>query len=97
MEREVVTETSVRDAFSGMFEIPPTDVIIGMICILIFGLVLGALIYLPVAEKNSPLPLEKLSGEIIWRYKPDWIVFVLGCLVFLGVSFLLVSGYLREL
>ena len=96
MERELA-ENSIGDAFSGFFEMPPTDVIIGMVGILIFGLMLGALIYLPVAEKNSKLPLERLSGEIIWRYKPDWIIFVLGCVVFLGVSFLLVSGLLREI
>lgn len=90
-------ENSVSDAFTGLFEMPPMDVVIGMVGILIFGLMLGALIYLPVAEKNSKLPLERLSGEIIWRYKPDWIVFVLGCVVFLSVSFLLVSGLLREL
>ncbi|MBR2775014.1 MAG: hypothetical protein IKD73_08530 [Selenomonadaceae bacterium] len=87
---------SVGDAFSGLLEVPPFDVIIGLLGILIFGLMLGALIYLPIAEKNSKLSLERLSGEIIWRYKPDWIIFVLGCLVFLGVSFLMVSGYLRE-
>ena len=90
-------ENSISDAFSGLFEMPPMDVIIGMVGILFFGLMLGALIYLPVAEKNSELSLEKLSGEIIWRYKPDWIVFVLGCVVFLCVSFLMVSGFLREI
>lgn len=89
--------SSVGDAFSGLFEVPPFDVIIGLLGILIFGLMLGALIYLPIAEKNSTLSLERLSGEIIWRYKPDWIIFVLGCLVFLAVSFLMVSGLLREL
>ena len=96
MEREIAG-SSVSDAFSGLFELPPTDVIIGMVGILFFGLMLGALIYLPVAEKNSKLSLERLSGEIIWRYKPDWIIFVLGCVVFLGVSFLMVSGLLREI
>ena len=90
-------ENSISDAFSGLFEVPPFDVIIGLLGILIFGLMLGALIYLPVAEKNSTLPLERLSGEIIWRYKPDWIIFVLGCVIFLIVSFLLVSGLLREI
>ena len=92
-----IAENSLGDAFTGLFEVPPMDVIIGMVGILFFGLMLGALIYLPVAEKNSKLSLEKLSGEIIWRYKPDWIIFVLGCVVFLGVSFLMVSGLLREL
>ena len=96
MEREIAG-SSVSDAFSGLFELPPTDVIIGMVGILFFGLMLGALIYLPVAEKNSKLSLERLSGEIIWRYKPDWIIFVLGCVVFLSVSFLMVSGLLREI
>ena len=96
MEREVAAN-SVSAAFSGVITMPPLEVVIGMICILIFGIVLGALIYLPVAERNSPLSLEKLSGEIIWRYKPDWILFVLGCVIFLAVSFLLVSGFLREI
>ena len=95
MEREMAGN-SVGDAFSGLFETPPTDVIIGMVGILFFGLVLGALIYLPVAEKNSKLSLEKLSGEIIWKYKPDWVIFVVGCVIFLCVSFLLVSGLLRD-
>ena len=95
MEREMAGN-SVGDAFSGLFETPPTDVIIGMVGILFFGLMLGALIYLPVAEKNSKLSLEKLSGEIIWKYKPDWVIFVVGCVIFLCVSFLLVSGLLRD-
>ena len=89
--------SSVSEAFTGVLKMPPADVIIGMVGILIFGLMLGMLIYLPVAEKNSKLPLEKLSGEIIWRYKPDWIIFVIGCVVFLAVSFLMVSGLLREI
>ena len=96
MEREIAGN-SVGDAFSGLFSMPPLDVIIGMVGILFFGLMLGALIYLPVAEKNSELSLEKLSGEIIWKYKPDWMIFVIGCVVFLAVSFLMVSGFLREL
>lgn len=96
MEREL-GENSISDAFTGMFSMPPTDVVIGMVGILIFGLILGALIYLPVAEKNSTLPLEKLSGEIIWRYKPDWLIFFFGTIIFLGVSFMLVSGFLRDL
>ena len=90
-------EHSVGDAFSGLISPPPPDVLIGLAGILIFGILLGALIYLPVAEKNSPLPLEKLSGEIIWRYKPDWLIFLVGCVIFLGVSFMLVSGFLRVL
>lgn len=97
MERQIAAESSVSEAFTGWIEIPPTEVTIGFIGILIFGLVLGALIYLPIAEKNSQLSLEKLSGEIIWRYKPDWIVFVFGCIIFLIVSFMLVSGFLRDL
>lgn len=92
-----IAGNSVSEAFTGIFTMPPTDVVIGMAGILVFGLILGALIYLPVAEKNSKLPLEKLSGELIWRYKPDWIVFFVGSIVFLGVSFLLVSGLLREI
>ena len=96
MDRDVAG-SSVGEAFSGLIEIPPLDVTVGFVGILIFGLMLGALIYLPVAEKNSKLSLDRLSGEIIWRYKPDWIVFVIGCVIFLAVSFLLVSGLLRDI
>ena len=92
-----VAGNSVSEAFTGVLKMPPMDVIIGMVGILFFGLMLGALLYLPVAEKNSKLSLEKLSGEIIWRYKPDWIIFVVGCIAFLCVSFLMVSGLLREI
>ena len=75
--------------------LPPMDIIIGLICIGIFGLLLGALIYLPVAVKDSPLPIEKLSNDIIWRYVPDWLVMFIGCVLFIILSFLLISGYLR--
>ena len=75
--------------------LPPIDIIIGLICIGIFGLLLGALIYLPVAVKDSPLPIEKLSGELIWRYMPDWLLLFIGSIIFIILSFLLISGYLR--
>ena len=75
--------------------LPPIDIIIGLICIGVFGLMLGALIYLPVAVKNSPLPIEKLSGDIIWRYMPDWLLMFIGCIIFIVISFLMVSGFLR--
>ena len=88
---------SVSEAFEGVFVMPPVDVIVGMVGIIFFGAVLGALMYLPVARKASKLPLEYLSGELIWRMKPDWVIFVFGCLLFLTVSFMMVSGYLREL
>ena len=75
--------------------LPPIDIIIGLICIGVFGLLLGALIYLPVAAKESPQPSEKLSGDIIWRYMPDWLLMFLGCLIFIIISFLMISGFLR--
>ena len=75
--------------------LPPIDIIIGLICIAIFGLLLGALIYLPVAVKDSPLSIEKLSNDIIWRYVPDWLLMFIGCVIFIILSFMLVSGYLR--
>lgn len=89
--------SSVGDAFSDFFAMPPLDVTVGLVGILFFGIMLGALMYLPVAHKASKLPLEYLSGELIWRIKPDWVIFVFGCLLFLIVSFLMVSGLLREL
>ena len=73
----------------------PFDVILGFICVLLFGLILGALISLPILQRNSKLPIERLSGDIIWRYSPDWIIFVIGCIVFLALSFLLISGMYR--
>ena len=76
-------------------ELPPIDIIIGLVCIGIFGLLLGALIYLPVAVKESPLSIEKLSGDIIWRYMPDWLLMFIGCIIFIILSFLLISGFLR--
>ena len=97
MDEKSIAGNSVGEAFSGLIEIPPADVVIGMFGIFFFGIILGMLIYLPIAKKNSKLPLERLSGDMIWRMKPDWIVFVGGCVVFLIVSFLLVSGLLREI
>ena len=90
-------ENSFSEVFSGVFSMPPLDVIIGLICIFIFGITLGFLLYLPVAHKASKLSLEKLSNELIWRYTPDWLILIIGCLIFLIVSFLMVSGYWREL
>lgn len=90
-------ESSISEAFEGVFAMPPADVIVGMVGIIFFGALLGALMYLPVAQKASKLPLEYLSGELIWRMKPDWWIFFLGCVLFLAVSFMMVSGYLREL
>ena len=90
-----VVENSFGDVFSDLFSIPPIDVIIGLLCILLFGITLGFLLYLPVAHKSSKLPLEKLSNELIWRYTPDWLILIVGCVIFLTVSFFMVSGYLR--
>ena len=88
---------SFVEAFSDVFSMPPLDVIIGLICILFFGITLGFLLYMPVAHKSSKLPLEKLSNELIWRYTPDWLILIIGCVISLIVSFLMVSGYWREL
>ncbi|MBR1728456.1 MAG: hypothetical protein IJ728_02920 [Selenomonadaceae bacterium] len=76
-------------------ELPPMDIIIGLICIVIFGIILGALIYLPVAAKESPLTIEKLSADIIFKYVPDWLLLFVGCVIFILISFMLISGFLR--
>ena len=76
-------------------ELPPMDIIIGLICIVIFGIILGALIYLPVAAKESPLTIEKLSADIIFKYVPDWLLLFIGCVIFILISFMLISGFLR--
>ncbi len=73
---------------------PPLDVIAGLAGIFFFGMCLGAAIVLPYAHKHSDLPLEKLSNDIIWRYTPDWILYLVGCIVFIVIGFVLVSGYL---
>ena len=90
-------ENSFSEVFADAFTMPPVDVIIGLICVLLFGITLGFLLYFPVAHKASKLPLEKLSNELIWRYTPDWLILIIGCIISLIVSFLLVSGYWREL
>ena len=73
----------------------PLDVIIGFICVIFFGMIFGAVIYLPIAHKDSDLPLERLSNDIIWHYAPDWLLLVIGCIIFLVLSFLLISGMWR--
>ena len=75
--------------------IPPIEVIIGIILVFVLGVVLGAAICLPIVHKNSNLPLEKLSGDLIWRYTPDWILSILGCVISLVLCFLLISGIWR--
>lgn len=73
----------------------PIDVIIGFILILVFGMILGATIYLPVAHKTSDIPLEKLSNDLVWQYTPDWVLIFFGCIIFLVMSFILISGIWR--
>ncbi len=75
--------------------LPPVDVMIGLLGILAFGVILGALISLPILQRRTKMPLERLSGDLIWRYNPDYIVAVTGCLIFLILSFVLVSGWMR--
>lgn len=75
--------------------LPPLDVLGGFICVFIFGTMMGAAICLPIAHHNSELPLERLSNDLIWRYAPDWILLLVGCIFFLVVSFILISGMWR--
>ena len=74
---------------------PPTDVIAGLAGIFFFGVCLGAAIMLPYAHKHSGLPIERLSGDIIWRYTPDWALCIAGCVVLIILGFVVVGGYLR--
>lgn len=73
----------------------PIDVIIGFLCLILFGMIFGAIIYLPVAHKNSELTLEKLSNDLIWNYAPQWLLAVISCIIFLVISFMLISGMWR--
>ena len=73
----------------------PLDVVVGFVCLFIFGMILGAAICLPYVHKRSTLPLEKLSGDWIWHYKPDLVLCIVGCLIFIIMSFLLISGIWR--
>ena len=75
--------------------LPPVDVMVGFISVLIFGTILGALICLPILHRRTNMPLERLSGDLIWRYNPDYIVAVVGCVIFLILSFVLISGWMR--
>lgn len=75
--------------------LPPIEVLVGLVLIFIFGLILGAVICLPIVQRNSDLPLEKLSGDWIWKYTPDWILSVIGCIISLALCFMLISGIWR--
>ena len=77
------------------FTLPPVEVLVGFVLVFIVGVILGAAICLPIIHKNSNIPLEKLTGDLIWRYTPDWILSVLGCIITLVVCFLLISGIWR--
>ena len=76
-------------------ELLPLDVVIGFVALFVFGMILGAAICLPYVHKNSTLPLEKLSGDWIWHYKPDLVLCIVGCVIFIIMSFLLISGWWR--
>lgn len=71
---------------------PPIEVLIAMILVFVVGIILGAAISLPIVHKNCDIPLEKLTGDLIWRYAPDWILSVLGCIISIIVCFILISG-----
>ncbi len=75
--------------------LPPLDVLVGLGCIFIFGVVLGMILYLPLAHHNSELPLEKLSADIIWHYAPDWILLLIGCVFVVVITFMLIGGMWR--
>ena len=74
---------------------PPIEVIIGFIVIFVTGLALGAAICLPIVHKNSDIPLEKLSGDLIWKYTPDLVLSIIGCIISLVCCFILISGMWR--
>lgn len=77
------------------FSVPPVEVLVGFVLIFIIGMILGATICLPIMHKHSNIPLEKLSGDWIWRYTPDWILSILGCVITLILCFILISGIWR--
>ena len=75
--------------------LPPMEVILGFVMIFLIGLALGAAICLPIVQKNSDIPLEKLSGDWIWKYTPDWVLCIIGCVLSLVMCFILISGMWR--
>lgn len=77
------------------FSMPPIEVLVGFVLVFIIGTILGAAICLPIMHKHSNIPLEKLSGDWIWRYTPDWILSILGCIITLILCFILISGMWR--
>ena len=82
-------------SINSLSDIMPLDVLIGFICLFVFGMILGAAICLPYVHKHSDLPLEKLSGDWIWHYKPDLVLCIVGCVIFILMSFLLIGGWWR--
>ena len=75
--------------------LPPIDIVLGLIFIGVFGVALGALIYLPIANKEKPLALEKLTYDVIWKYMPDWLISFVGCIIFIILSFMMITGAMR--
>ena len=73
--------------------LPPPEIALGLIMIFFTGLVLGAAICLPIVHKNSDIPLEKLSGDWIWKYTPDLVLSIVGCVITIIVSFILIGGF----
>ena len=71
---------------------PPVEVLLGFILIFAVGVALGAAICLPIVHKNSDIQLEKLSGDWIWKYTPDWVLSIIGCVVALVCCFIMISG-----
>ncbi len=76
-----------------MESLPPLEVILGMIIVALAGVALGAAICLPIVHKNSDIPLEKLSGDWIWKYTPDLVLSIVGCVITIIVSFILIGGF----
>ncbi len=75
--------------------LPRIDVLMGFASILAIGVVMGAVIYLPVAHYESKIPLEKLTADIVWKYLPDWVLLMAGCIGLLTICFLLLGGIWR--
>ncbi len=78
-----------------MSYLPHVDVLMGFLCILLIGVVIGAVCYLPVAHYESKIPLEKLTNDIVWKYLPDWILLLAGCIALVVLCFLLLGGIWR--
>lgn len=73
--------------------LPSLDIIAGLLGIMFFGAILGAVACLPYANKDKRFPFELLTKDLIWNLIPDVPLAATAAVACIFFCFLLVSGY----